>query len=170
MTSWLLALALVASLLATVTDLRTRTIPNWLTFPLVPLASALHLLQSGLEGLLFASLGALVCFAPVYFLFARGALGGGDVKLFAGLGALLGARDGLELELSAFCMVSLFAIVLTAWRGRLWVLVRASLRATLHLVAPQRHARPAEPDAGLELPMALAIFVATLAHAFRGLA
>lgn len=162
-----LALALVASGIACFTDLHTRTIPNWLTLPLPLCALALHVAEDGLLGALLCTAGALACFLPVYFLFARGALGGGDVKLLAGTGALLGPREGLEAELSAFALIALFALVRTALHGGLWRLVRASWSASLHLLAPARFAAP--EGEGLELPLGLAIFVAIFALGLRSL-
>jgi prepilin peptidase CpaA len=163
MTTWTLLLVVLAATIATITDLHSRTIPNWLTLPLPLAALLLHGLHTGVEGLYFAALGAVACFLPVYFLFARGALGGGDVKLFAGFGCLVGPRDGLELELTSFCLVALFALAVTAWRGRLWRLLAASLRASLFLLSPARFARPDTEADGLQLPMGLAILLATLA-------
>jgi prepilin peptidase CpaA len=167
MTQWTLALALAGTCVGTITDLRTRTIPNWLTLPLPLCGLLLHGLERGLAGLLFAAVGALVCFLPVYVLFQRNALGGGDVKLFTALGALVGARDGLELELTAFLLVALFALMAMAWKGRLLQLLSLSWRASLHLLAPLRFPRPDGAQGGVELPMGLAIMLATLALAAR---
>jgi prepilin peptidase CpaA len=167
---WTLAVCFVASAIAAVTDLRTRTIPKWLTLPLPPLGIVVHGVTLGLDGLWVATLGCLVCFAPAYFLFARGALGGGDVKLFAGFGALLGTREGLELQLAAFVLVALYALWVTAWRGRLGALLRSSYQASLHLLAPSRFARPeGEAHESLEMPMGTAILIAVIAVALRAL-
>lgn len=167
MEKWTLAVVLAVSCIAMVTDLRTRTIPNWLTLPVLPMALLLHCIRGGVEGALQSGAGALVCFLPVYFLFTRHALGGGDVKLFAGLGALLGGRDGLELELTAFAIVAIFALFAMAWSGRLARLLAQSWRASLHLLAPQRFARPEAGEGSVELPMGLAILIASLALCVR---
>lgn len=162
MTKGTLVLAVLAACVAAITDLRTRTIPNWLTLPCSLLGLALAGSARGGEGLVLAALGALACFLPPYFLFVRGALGGGDVKLFGALGALLGARAGLELELGAFALVASFALLSMAVRGRFRWLLASSWRASLHLLAPRRYARPLDPEDGLELPMGLAILAATV--------
>jgi prepilin peptidase CpaA len=153
--------------IALFTDLRTRVIPNWLTLPLLVLGLLAHGVGHGPSGSLSAALGAVCCLLPSYFLFARGALGGGDVKLFSAFGALLGARDGLELELTSFALLALFALASSAWQGRLAALLRASLLAFLHLVYPARFARPPSSEGGAELPMGGAIFVAVLALGLR---
>lgn len=167
---WALALCVIASAMAAVTDLRTRTIPNWLTLPLPLLGIVMHGVNLGLDGSWIATLGCLICFAPTYFLFVRGALGGGDVKLFAGFGALLGPREGLELQLTAFSLLALYALWTTTWRGRLGPLLRASCQASLHLVAPARFARPVGAEnESLELPMGAAILIGAIAVCIRAL-
>ena len=73
-------------------DLRSRTIPNTLTFGFLVTALALRSF-GGAEGLLdgFAAAGIALGFAlPLFFL---GALGGGDGKLLMGAGALLGVEQ-----------------------------------------------------------------------------
>jgi prepilin peptidase CpaA len=160
--SWSLSLSLLSALVAAFTDLRTRTIPNWLTFPLSAIGLVGHGMLLGTGGLVEASLGSVLCFLPAFFLFTRGALGGGDVKLFAGFGALLGAREGLELELMAFLLIALFALWSSAWNGRLWTLLTASLRASLHLLWPSRFADPSPTQGGTEVPMGGAILLAVL--------
>jgi prepilin peptidase CpaA len=165
---WALSLALAACCLAAVTDLRARTIPNWLTLPLLLCGVLGHGLWWGFDGLWLSVLGCSICFVPGYFLFVRNALGGGDVKLFAGLGALLGPREGLELQLCAFALVALYALWSTAWHGRLGALLRSSCRATLHLLAPARFARPSGVEyESVELPMGVAILLSALAVALR---
>ena len=165
--SWLVLLAIGLACVAAVTDLRARLIPNWLTIPALGIACGAHAYLGGPVALAFALVSALVCFVPSYFLFVRGALGGGDVKLFAALGALLGLREGLEVQLTAFVLIAVFALASTAWHGRLLSLLGASLRATLHLVAPSRFPPPVPVGAHSEVPMGGAILLATLAVALR---
>lgn len=53
------------------------------------------------------------------FLWKRGSIGGGDVKLFAAIGAFLGPTRGLEASLYAFCVGCLAGIVVLARDGAL---------------------------------------------------
>src|SRR5688500_914602 len=78
-------------------DVRTRKIPSWLTLSLI-LAG---LLQSFLPGAPIspgaAIAGFTVGFILPFALFAIGALGGGDVKLLAGIGACVGPLNVLMI-------------------------------------------------------------------------
>lgn len=81
------AAAILVSGIAAAVDARTGIIPNTLTFPAIAL------------GLLAGSpAGVVVCATPALLLFARGKLGGGDVKLLAAMGGLLGVERGLLVE------------------------------------------------------------------------
>ena len=111
-----------ASLLAAVSDLRQRRIPNALTFPLFVAGLIWAAWQGGLTGAAEA-LGAGVFVALPFvllFLFAGG--GAGDAKLMGAIGAWLGLRQGLT---ALFCV----AIV-----GGLFALVRAIGQKKLKLV------------------------------------
>src|SRR5947209_11249935 len=75
---------------AAYTDLRSRRIPNWLTLSAAVIGLGLNLALGGAAGGLTAVLGlglGLAMLLPFYLLRAVGA---GDVKLLAALGALLG--------------------------------------------------------------------------------
>jgi prepilin peptidase CpaA len=104
------------------TDATTGRIPNVLTLPMVVLSIPLGLLHDGLTGLASALLGATACFAVPYGVFraSRGAaIGGGDVKLFAALGALLGPGTGLAVQFGSFALFAVSALLLLTWRGHL---------------------------------------------------
>jgi len=93
------AIAVVIGLAAVVTDVRSRTIPNWI--PVAALAGGLlcQTLDKGWRGALDAGLGAAAGFAVFLVFYVLGGMGGGDVKLMAGFGALLGAGRLLEAAL-----------------------------------------------------------------------
>src|SRR5438132_1059179 len=74
-------------------DLRTRRIPNALTFGAALLGLVFHAVIGGVSGF-GSSLGGLATGLAIFFpIFALGGLGGGDVKLLACIGAWVGA-DG----------------------------------------------------------------------------
>jgi prepilin peptidase CpaA len=82
------ALALMAW--AAVEDIRSRRIPNWLTFSLILSGIAQSITAGGIIGPWQSLLGLAVGFTLTLLLFLLGAMGGGDVKLMAGVGAWFG--------------------------------------------------------------------------------
>ncbi|MGB5811022.1 MAG: A24 family peptidase [Polyangiales bacterium] len=116
-----LTIALVISAVAALADWRTGKIHNWITLPPAagaPIAYGV-LLGPRVAALSIASL--LLCAVVPYGLFRCGAMGGGDVKLFAALGATTGAEleTGLEIELTSLLVATLAAMTVLVWKGRL---------------------------------------------------
>ena len=92
---------LVVGLVACVTDLRSRRIPNVLTFGASGAALVFWTWTAGLSGLGLEPGGWMVGCALFLPWFVLGGMGAGDVKLLAALGAWLGPRDALWLALFA---------------------------------------------------------------------
>ena len=112
-------MALSIGFVAVVTDLRSRRIPNVLTFGSALAALAYHLVTGGGSGFAGASLGWLAGVAFFFLPFALGGLGGGDVKLMGALGAWLGAATAVWVALYAGIAGGLLALVVAAYRGYL---------------------------------------------------
>jgi prepilin peptidase CpaA len=159
-----LVLACAATLVAAWTDAKTGRIPNLLTLPLLPVGLGLAAMEGGLVGFGTSVLGCLLCFAVPYGLlrFSGGtAIGGGDVKLFAALGALLGPHAGLEVELSSLILLAAFALLALTWRGQLWALFKRTGWLVLNGLLPKAQHRPVEPERMMTMRMGPAICVAT---------
>jgi prepilin peptidase CpaA len=112
---------LAISLIACVSDLRSRRIPNVLTFGAAIAGLVVHTAVEGASGALTAGGGwltGLILFLPF---FALGGMGGGDVKLLAALGAWLGAYDTLYLALYSGVAGGALALVVAFARGYLRV-------------------------------------------------
>lgn len=104
------AMALVLGGAAAVQDLATRRISNWI--PVAGLACGLgwHGATAGWPGLLTALGGGAAGFGVFLVFYLLGGMGGGDVKLMAGLGALLGAGRLLEAALWTGAVGGLMAV------------------------------------------------------------
>ncbi len=95
---------LVAVIVATVAcaiDLKTRRIPNFLTFSVAALGMAFGAWTGGPEGAMNSSAGWIAGLAIFFVPFALRGLGGGDVKLLAALGAWVGPTDVIWVALYA---------------------------------------------------------------------
>jgi prepilin peptidase CpaA len=104
---------------AAVTDWRTRRIPNVLTFGAAAVAVAFALATGGPRGMLWSLAGfgvGLVIFLP---LFALRALGAGDVKLLAAMGAWLGPSLVGWVAVYGAIAGGVLAVPWLVWRGRL---------------------------------------------------
>lgn len=151
----LLIIGMTSCLAAAVTDLRYGRIPNALTYPLLLGSPLLHLglaLARGLgltEALLQASfslLGALACGAIPFVLWRKRAMGGGDVKLFAGLGGLMLPRLGFEAQLYVFLVASLLAPVKLAYDGKLLSSLGNMLSQLWNVFRAKEARRPLAPQ------------------------
>ncbi len=91
------AIAIVAVLVANYTDLKDRTIPNNLTYPLIVIGIVYYLAFGIYRGeflrAFYGLFGASLAFVIGYVMYLTGGWAGGDVKLFTGLGALLPAFE-----------------------------------------------------------------------------
>jgi prepilin peptidase CpaA len=136
---YLVVVAAVAAGIAAWTDARTGNIPNWLTFGLLGGAIVFHVFygihhdgwRGGLWGLGYSIGGAALCALAPMIMYWQGAIGGGDIKLFAALGALCLPMIGIEVEMYAFVAAALIAPAQLAYKG---VLLR-TLRQTFTLVS-----------------------------------
>ncbi len=111
------AVAILVGLAATINDLKNREIADWI--PLTALVAGLgwQIGQAGwMMGPLHALGGAAAGFAVFLIFYLLGGMGGGDIKLMTGFGALLGASQLLEAALWTAGVGGLFAIGIIAWR------------------------------------------------------
>ena|SRR6185436_18956588 len=109
-------IAILVGLAATIDDLSRRHIANWI--PMAALAGGFgwQLGQRGWTGGLVALGGAAVGFAVFLVFYLLGGMGGGDVKLMAGFGALLGAGRLLEAALWTAGIGGILAVGALAWK------------------------------------------------------
>jgi prepilin peptidase CpaA len=122
-------------------------IPNALTLGVLAIAPLAHGLGASSVRAAFeaagASIAGAVLTALVPFLFFRkGAMGGGDVKLLAAIGAVTGPAIGIEAEFYAFVAALIVAPAQLAWEGRLLRTLGNSARLALSPVLPASLRKP----------------------------
>ncbi len=154
---------------AAATDLHSRRIPNVLTFALILCGIAQSFMASGTVSPTQSLLGFGTGFMLTFVLFAIGALGGGDVKLLAGVGAWVGPQMALLIFAAAAIVGMVIVLGQALAQGRLTTLSRNTAVVGINLV----HLR----DVGVEhasatgrscrsvdrpLPYAVAVLIGTV--------
>jgi prepilin peptidase CpaA len=107
---WLFSIAMLVAILATTEDLRRRTISNKTTVGAFALGLAAQTVLYGLKGLGSALAGTAAGFLVFLVFFVLGGMGGGDVKLMAGFGAILGLGRIWQAALLTAILGALFAM------------------------------------------------------------
>ncbi len=111
----------LAVLVATVTDLRTRRIPNWLTVSTLLMGFVLNALvayPAPLEGVWLATKGFALAFAINLVMYMLHMTGAGDVKLLAAIGAMVGFSDFLGIFMLTALLGGVLALILMLVKGR----------------------------------------------------
>jgi prepilin peptidase CpaA len=132
----LLGLILVAS----VYDMLYRRIPNWLTIGGALAGLALNtFIYQGWPGLRLSLLGLCVGFGAYFALYSLRAMGAGDVKLMAAIGALVGVRDWFGIFVITGIVGGFAGLAMLAMRGR----VKRTLWNVVFILSQIRNGRPA---------------------------
>jgi prepilin peptidase CpaA len=115
----------VVGIAAIVDDLARRQISNWIPCTAFAAGLILQTLHSGWSGAGSALLGTVTGAAVFLVFYLLGGMGGGDVKLMAGFGAVLGVKQLLEAALWTAGCGGVMAVVVIAvsqlrqlWIGR----------------------------------------------------
>lgn len=103
-------IAIAASLVAAVSDVRSRRIPNALTVPVLAGGLLFSLLADGISGLGDSLLGCVVMGVPYVLLFLLGG-GAGDAKMMGALGAWLGFRAGVTTLVAVAVIGGVFGLL-----------------------------------------------------------
>jgi prepilin peptidase CpaA len=167
-------LAVSVSAIGAFVDARTGRIPNLLTLgalagaPVVAFAleTSAHGARAGLTAAGMSLLGAILCGFGPFIGFVKGAIGGGDVKLFAALGALLGPRLGLDAEFYGFLFGALYVPAKLAWNGQLCAALAGMARNFTNVFRPKAARVPPPEVLKMRIRLGPAICLGTIAAAF----
>jgi prepilin peptidase CpaA len=91
-------------------DFKYHKLPNWLTMGGLAIGLLYHLIVSGWEGLLYSVIGMFVGGGIFMVLYFFKAIGAGDVKLFAAIGAIVGTEMVLYTMLYSIVYAGLIGI------------------------------------------------------------
>jgi prepilin peptidase CpaA len=154
---------------AAVYDLRSRRIPNWLNLAGVIAGLGLNAWHGGLEGLRLAGVGLVAAFAINLLLYIIHALGAGDVKLLAAVGAMLGFERWVWVYIFIALAGGVLGVVVVVIRGRVrktfWnVMFLAGELARFRAPYLRQEELDVKSEKALRLPRGVSIAVGTLAY------
>ena len=142
-------------------EIRERRIPNWLTLGGIVLGIGAGLIEGDLEGLKDSALGLAIAggmFLPFCLL---GVVGGGDMKLMAAVGAIVGWPMVLRVLCNTCIAGGVISVAIMAWHGVLLTTLANAFRIMVGM--PRRVRGLRNPPM---VPYALAITVGTLIAVF----
>lgn len=175
---WCYAALALFTVMAIDADLRGRRIPNLLVLIMLVTGVTLHALgpsngREGMFGYFPGALGAgsallgmtvgLLMFLPLYMLHAMGA---GDVKFMAALGAFSGPVQAVSLGLTVLVAGGVLAMLLTLFKGKARLVIR-----NLKLIAQRRNEDGTQTfnpvtQTAERMPYALAFGMGLLAYGY----
>jgi len=116
-------ISFIALLIGSLTDLKTREVPDWVNYGLVLSGLGLNLLFTAIYSdpsfIINSIIGLAIFFGFAYLMFYTGQWGGGDSKMLMGLGAMIGVDVSFKQPqfLAGFLINALF---IGAIYGLLW--------------------------------------------------
>lgn len=144
-------------------DVRYRRIPN--PFVLATLISGvvMNAVFGGLAGVLSSCAGCLFAFVLMFLLHVFGAMGAGDVKLFAAIGAVMGAHLVLPTFLVVVLTGGLLATISIIRAGAVFSTMQRVLQILVGLLPGWEMPRFAVPaDRRTTIPYGVAITIGSL--------
>jgi prepilin peptidase CpaA len=162
----LLAGAILLSVIAGWTDLRSRRIPNWLTVPGFAVGVLLSTVFGGWGGLKESLLGTALAFGLLLPFWLLRSLGAGDLKFAAALGAYTGPGRLIDILIGSVFVAGVMALALVIYKGRLLETIRNIGHILWSLVTfrlPGSHVTLDNPNA-VTIPKGVALALAVVVY------
>jgi prepilin peptidase CpaA len=118
--SWEILVVMPPVLAAVAEDLWRRQISNWIPLSAFLAGLAMQAIDAGWRGLGWGLLGAACGFAVFLVFYVLGGMGGGDVKLMAGVGAALGPVLLVKAALWVAAAGGVWALAVLGYRRLAW--------------------------------------------------
>jgi prepilin peptidase CpaA len=151
--------AVLLSVVAGWTDLRSRRIPNWLTVSGLVIGMIANTVLGGWGGLRDSLLGAGLAFALLLPFWWLKSLGAGDLKFAAALGAYTGPGRLIDILIGSVFVAGVMALALVIYKRRLLQTIKNIGHILVSLVTfrlPGSHVTLDNPDA-LTIPKGVAL-------------
>jgi prepilin peptidase CpaA len=162
---YLFICAFVFAVVGSVEDVRSRKIPNSLTYFGVIAALCIRIFVLGWPGLRDGLIGTLIGGGIFFFLFVIGGMGGGDVKLMAAVSAFAGLTQIVNLLIAAAISGGAMAIVIMLYQQRVLTTIRNTIVLVQHHLTTGLRPHPdlnVRQTQSTRVPFAPAIAIGTL--------
>ena len=162
----ILAGAILLSLIAGYTDLRSRRIPNWLTVPGFAVGALASTILGGWSGLKDSMLGTGLAFALLLPFWLLRSLGAGDLKFAAALGAYTGPGRLVDILIGSVFVAGVMALALVIYKRRLLETIKNIGHILVSLVTfrlPGSHVTIDGPNA-LTIPKGVALALTVVVY------
>ncbi len=143
-------------ILCAASDLATGKIYNQLTYPAAIFGFVLALVSGGIHELGWHMAGFSIGFIPFFVLFLLKGMGGGDVKLMAAAGAIMGYPLIVAGLFHTVLVGGVVAVSVMLWKGVLWRGVRNALWTMITWALPVQ-TRRLDPANSQKIPFGIAI-------------
>ena len=144
-------------------DVRYRRIPNPFVVATLLSGVVMNAVFGGLPGLVTSCAGCLFAFVLMFLLHVFGAMGAGDVKLFAAIGAVMGAHLVLPTFLVVILTGGLLAMISMIRAGAVFTTMHRVLQIFVGLLPGWEMPRFAVPtDRRTTIPYGVAITIGSL--------
>jgi prepilin peptidase CpaA len=136
----IVAVLLIVVITASIFDVRSRRIPNWVSVAGALLGVGVNaFLADSAAGAWFALKGLLLGFGVYFVLYLLRAMGAGDVKLMGAVGSMVGWQNWFGIFVITAILGGIMALILVIAKGRL----QKTLANVGFIVGEMKRGRPA---------------------------
>jgi prepilin peptidase CpaA len=156
-------------------DWRKGEIPNWLTLPALAVAPVLHAgrylmarhpMDVAVQEAGIAIGGAALCAIVPAMLYRQSGLGGGDLKLFVAIGALLQPSLGIEAQMYSFFAGAILAPARLAYDGKLLLALKNTAVIGANMFLPKERRKSVDSSALTWFRLGPAVFLGVALTAY----
>ena len=129
-------IVLTASIIAGITDVWNFKVYNLLTFPLVAAGVGFNAYYGGRHGCMLSIYGLLVALGIFIIPYVLGAVGAGDVKYIAGIGAWMGFPAVFYVAIVGCLATGVYSVAVIIFHGRIretWISLQIIWRRLLSI-------------------------------------
>ncbi|MFT7459836.1 MAG: prepilin peptidase CpaA [Planctomycetota bacterium] len=157
---WELILIFGFTSAAALYDQLTARIPNALSYGGIVLGCSMGLVSGIGPGIIDSLVGLGIGFLITLPLFLMSSIGGGDVKLFGAIGALLGFPLVIDVLLITFMVGAIISVIVIIVSGRLLMTIKEVIWWLSTSTTPDTE--KIQPALGLQVPMGVSLMLATI--------